>query len=146
MLMFRMMDVDNTALGWLWGDGQQEESRLPCMRDCGLVMRDELTYGLQVCALPDGGCGTHGMSLKARNWWPFRLVFGFEKNGQSRVANRSKRWEMVPRYYHIHGPFGTTATGISSNLRSDPEAAPHCTIKVLKHRAIPWAMGGPRRP
>jgi hypothetical protein len=137
MFVFGVMDLDKTVLGWLWGDGWQDDYRLPCLRDCGLIAHDTLIHGPRVCSLPDGERGKHGMLLKARNWLPSCLVSGFEKNGQSRVANRSKRWEMVPRYYHAHGPVGTTATGISGNSRSDTEAVPDYTIKVLKHRAIP---------
>jgi hypothetical protein len=146
MLVFRMMDLHNTVLGWLRGDGYQEDSRLPCRRHCGLIVHDKPIYGLRVCSLPDGEGGKHGMLLKARNWLPFCLVSGFEKNSQSRVANRSKRWEMVPRHHHAHGPSETTATGISGNSRSDPEAIPRRTENVLEHRAVPWIMGGLRSP
>jgi hypothetical protein len=87
MFVFRTMDLDNTVLGWLWGDGDQEDDRLPCLRDCGLIVHDKLIDGLRVCSLPDGECGKHGMLLKAGNWRPFCLVSGFEKNGQSRVKH-----------------------------------------------------------
>jgi hypothetical protein len=137
MFVLRMVDLDNTVLGWLWGDGCQENDRQPCPRDCGLIVQDQLTYGLRGCSLAEGECGTHGMLLKARTWLPFCLVYGFEKNGQSRVANRSKRWEMVPQYYHAYRPFATTATGISGNSRAEPEAVRRRTENVLKHRAVP---------
>jgi hypothetical protein len=84
MLVFRMMDVDNTALGWLWGNGSQEDDRLPCLRGGGLSVQDKLTNGSRVGSLPDGECGKHSMLLKARNWLPVCLVSGFEKNSQSR--------------------------------------------------------------
>jgi hypothetical protein len=128
-----MMDVDNTVLGWLWGDGYQEDDRLPRLRDGGLLVHDTLIESFQVCSPADGECGKHAMLLKARNWMPFYLVSGFEKNTQSRVANQSKRWGMVPRHHHAHGPVGKTATGISGNSRSDPEAVPRRTENALKH-------------
>jgi hypothetical protein len=136
MLVFRMMDLDNTGLRWLWGDGYQEDDRLPRLRDGGLIVHDQPMNGLRVCALPDGECGTPGMLLKARHWLPLCLVSGFEQNDQSRVADRSKRWEMVPRHHQAHGPVGTTATGISGNSRSEPEAARCRAENVLKYRAL----------
>jgi hypothetical protein len=93
MFVFRTMDLDNTVLGWLWGDGYQEDDRLPCLRDCGLIVHDKLIYGLRVCSLSDGEYGKHGMLLKARNWLPFCLVSGFEKNGQS----------LYESWLHCHG-------------------------------------------
>jgi hypothetical protein len=78
------MDPENAVLGRLRGDGSQEDCRLPCLRERGLIVHDGLFHGLRVCSLSDGERGKHGMLLKARNWLPFCLVSGFEKNGQSR--------------------------------------------------------------
>jgi hypothetical protein len=38
-----MVNLDNTVLGWLWGDGCQENDRRPCPRDGGLIVQDQLT-------------------------------------------------------------------------------------------------------
>jgi hypothetical protein len=84
MFVFRTIDLDNTVLGRLRGDGSKEDCRLPCLRERGLIVHDKLIYDLRVCSLSDGECGKHEMFLKARNWLPFCLVSGFEKNGQSR--------------------------------------------------------------
>jgi hypothetical protein len=70
MFVFRTMDLDNTVLGCLRGNGSQEDYRLPCLRDCGLIVHDKLIYGLRVCSLSDGECGKHGMLLKARKVQP----------------------------------------------------------------------------
>jgi hypothetical protein len=47
MFGFRTMDLDDTVLGWLWGDGYQEDYRWPCLRDCGLIVQDQLIDGLR---------------------------------------------------------------------------------------------------
>jgi hypothetical protein len=64
MFVFRTMDLDNTVLGWLWGDGYQEDDRLPCLRDCGLLVHDKLIDGLRVCSLSTANVGSMGCSSK----------------------------------------------------------------------------------
>lgn len=73
------MDPENAVLGWLRGDGSQEDRRLRCLRERGLSVHDGLFHGLQVCSLSDGERGKHGMLLKGirtsamlvspRTWW-----------------------------------------------------------------------------
>jgi hypothetical protein len=60
-----VIDMEDTILGWLWGDGRQEEPRLPCLRVRGLMVHDALIHGLRVCSLPDAQRGKHRMLLKA---------------------------------------------------------------------------------
>jgi hypothetical protein len=58
------MDPENAVLGWLRGDGSQEDRRLPCLRERGLIIYDGLFQGLRVCSMSDGERGKHGMLLK----------------------------------------------------------------------------------
>jgi hypothetical protein len=79
MFVLMGMDPENAVLGRLRGDGSQEDRRLPCLRERGLIVHDGLFHGLRVYSLPDRERGKHGMLLKRirtcamlaspRTWW-----------------------------------------------------------------------------
>jgi hypothetical protein len=60
-----VMALEHAVLGWLWGDGGQKDTGLPCLMVHGLIVHDELIHGLGACLLSYGELGKHGMLLKA---------------------------------------------------------------------------------
>jgi hypothetical protein len=64
MFVYGVTNRENAALRWLWGDGSQEDRRLPCLRERGLMVHAGLIHGLRVCSLSDGERGKHRMLLK----------------------------------------------------------------------------------
>jgi hypothetical protein len=62
--VFTAMDIGQGVLGWLWGDGGQEDTGPPCLRVHGLSVHDEAIPGLRACLISYGERGKHGMLLK----------------------------------------------------------------------------------